>query len=58
MKKVLWQKLLIKTFIWFMGEIILNLIGIDDLVDYSEFLFENKASSSPGIIVSNIALVS
>ncbi len=58
MKKVLWQKLLIKTCIWLIGEIILNLIGIDDLADYSEFLFENKASLSPRIVLANIALVS
>ena len=39
-------------------EILLSLIGIDDLADYSEFLFENKASISPSIVVINIALVS
>ncbi|BAY87416.1 hypothetical protein NIES267_69380 [Calothrix parasitica NIES-267] len=39
---VRWQKLLIKTSFWLATEIVLNLIGIDDLADYSEFVYENK----------------
>ncbi|AFY58444.1 hypothetical protein Riv7116_6088 [Rivularia sp. PCC 7116] len=39
---VRWQKLLVKTSFWLATEIILNLIGIDDLADYSEFVYENK----------------
>ena len=39
---VRWQKLLVKTFFWLATEIILNLVGIDDLADYSEFIYENK----------------
>ncbi len=42
MKKVRWKKLLVESSIWLIAEIILNLIGIDDLADYSEFLLENK----------------
>ncbi|MEA5594648.1 hypothetical protein [Rivularia sp. UHCC 0363] len=37
-----WQKLLVKTSFWLATEIILNLVGIDDLADYSEFVYENK----------------
>jgi hypothetical protein len=40
--KIRWQKLLIKTSFWLATEIILNLVGIDDLADYSEFVYENK----------------
>ena len=29
-----------RVFIWLIAEILLNYIGIDDLADYSEFLFE------------------
>ncbi|MGB3758239.1 MAG: hypothetical protein WBA07_17985 [Rivularia sp. (in: cyanobacteria)] len=36
-----WQKLLVKTSFWLATEIILNLVGIDDLADYSEFIYEN-----------------
>ena len=34
-----WQKI---TF-WLIAEITLNLIGLDDLADYSEFIFEQPA---------------
>ena len=37
-----WQKLLVKTSFWLATEIILNLIRIDDLADYSEIVYENK----------------
>lgn len=58
MKKVLWRKLLLKTFVWLITELLLNLIGIDDLADYSEFLFENRTSSLARLNVANIALIS
>jgi hypothetical protein len=31
----------VKFFLWLVIEITLNLVGMDDLVDYSEFLFEH-----------------
>jgi hypothetical protein len=31
----------VKFMLWLVIEIILNLVGMDDLVDYSEFLFEH-----------------
>ncbi|MEM9923403.1 MAG: hypothetical protein AAF915_06595 [Cyanobacteria bacterium P01_D01_bin.50] len=37
-----WQKLLVKMSFWLATEIILNLVGMDDLADYSEFVYENK----------------
>ncbi|GAB4241947.1 MAG: hypothetical protein Kow0049_30950 [Stanieria sp.] len=42
MIQIYWQKLLIKIFFWLVAEIILNLIGIDNLADYSEFIFAPK----------------
>ena len=35
-----WKKLLAKTIVWLAAEILLNFLGIDDLADYSEFIFE------------------
>ena len=46
MKNINWQKLLVKISFWLVAEIILNLLGIDDLADYSEFVYENKNSSA------------
>ena len=35
-----WKKLLLRTTLWLVAEIYLNFLGIDDLADYSEFIFE------------------
>ena len=37
---VRWKKLLVKTILWLVAEIWFNFLGIDNLVDYSEFIFE------------------
>ncbi len=37
-----WKKLLARTTLWLVAEISLNFIGIDDLADYSEFIFERN----------------
>ena len=37
-----WQKLLVKTTVWLVAEILLTLLGIDHLADYSEFVFEKN----------------
>ncbi len=36
------NKLIAKTVIWLATEILFNFAGIDDLADYSEFVFENN----------------
>ncbi len=40
--QVRWKKLLSKIAIWLMAEILLNLLGLDNLADYSEFVFEKN----------------
>lgn len=37
-----WKKSVLKVTVWIAAEIVLNLIGIDDLADYSEFIFESR----------------
>lgn len=37
-----WKGLLFRIVVWLMLEIILNLMGMDDLADYGEFIFEKK----------------
>ncbi|MBE9128295.1 MULTISPECIES: hypothetical protein [unclassified Coleofasciculus] len=39
---VQWKKVIIKTTVWLAAEIILNLLGLDNLADYSEFLYEHN----------------
>ena len=36
--EIKWQKLITKIFFWLLIEAVFNLIEIDDLADYSEFL--------------------
>lgn len=38
--KVQWQKMVVKITVWVVAEIILNLIGLDNVADYTEFVFE------------------
>ncbi len=44
--KVQWQKLWFKTILWLGAEILLTLMGLDDLADYSEFLYQQKQVAS------------
>ena len=37
-----WHKLLLKLTIWLVVEIVLNLMGLDDMADYSEFVFTHR----------------
>jgi hypothetical protein len=37
------KKSVLKIVIWLVAEIILNVSGLDDLADYSEFVFEKSA---------------
>jgi hypothetical protein len=40
--QVKWKQLLIKIAILLASEICLNFLGLDDLADYSEFIFEKN----------------
>ncbi len=40
--KMQWKRLWVKATIWLVTEIILNTLGLDNLADYSEFLFEKE----------------
>ena len=39
---VRWKILLLKSILWLFAEIFLNVLGVDDLADYSEFVFERN----------------
>ncbi len=39
MIQIRWKKFLAKTGVWLTTEILLNLIGLDNFADYSEFIF-------------------
>jgi hypothetical protein len=41
--KLRWKKLLVKIILWLVAEIWFNFLGIDNLADYSEFIFARNA---------------
>jgi len=41
------KKVVIRLVFWVVAEISLNAIGIDDLADYSEFIFEKRSMVPP-----------
>ena len=46
--RVRWKKLLAKTLVWVVAEVLLTLLGLDNLADYSEFIFTRN------IVVLNV----
>ena len=40
--KIHWRKLLFSLIFWFVAEICLTVIGLDDLADYSEFMLNKE----------------
>jgi|GEM_PF-792914 len=49
-----WKRVFAKTLVWIAAEIALNLLGLDNLADYSEFLFEREVivvMTSPALLV-------
>ncbi len=49
--QIKWKYLLAKIFVWLMSEIILTFLGIDNLADYSEFIFKPNLVISSRIIL-------
>ena len=37
-----WKALIIKTSVWLLSEVVLNLCGTDTIADYSEFLMAQQ----------------
>jgi hypothetical protein len=49
--RVKWKTLTAKLTIWLVLELLLNLLGLDQLADYSEFLFY----PSPTLLTSTVS---
>ena len=41
-----WKTFVSKTVFWMMGEVFLNFLGLDNVADYSTFLFEHELELS------------
>lgn len=42
--KSIWQKLIVKLLIWLAAEILLTFLGLDNLANYSEFIYRQPTS--------------
>ncbi len=42
--KTQWKKIWVKATMWVITEIALNLLGLDNLADYSEFIYEQESA--------------
>lgn len=52
------RKLIIKMAVWLITEITFNLMGIDDLIDYSEFIFEqNLANQEKKVLLTEDSIM-
>ena len=38
---VYWRKLVVRLTVWLLLEIALNFLGLDDMADYGEYIFEH-----------------
>ena len=54
--QVKWRELLLKTSIWLTAEIILSLIGLDNLADYSEFIFQHRVMTHISEVVAYLKI--
>lgn len=52
--KIQWTKLIFKTVIWFATELTLTCLGLDDLADYTEFVFQNRGDLTIAVSSSDI----
>jgi len=54
--KVQWKRLLVKTTLWLVMEIIMNFLGLDNLADYGEFVL-GETLQQKTISIQHLALV-
>ena len=52
--RVRWGKLLAKTAMWASAEIVLNVVGLDTVADYTEFLNQNQVITQAAEAFSNL----
>lgn len=56
--KTKWQKVWVKAIAWLVVEIVLNVLGLDNLADYSEFIFETEVAIATLHPQTTIAMLS
>lgn len=49
-----WQKRLVKISTWVAAEVVLTTVGLDNLADYSEFVFSERGLTQATEVISNL----
>ncbi len=57
MIQVTWKNLITKLTVWLLSEILLTFLGLDNLADYSEFIFSKEVMFLTGINIDNQVLL-
>lgn len=52
--RVRWKKLFVKTSVWVTAEIVLTVVGLDNLADYSEFVMQSQQLTQVTEAFSNL----
>ena len=52
-----WKKLLLNLSIWLTAEVVLTVLGLDNLADYSEFIAQSNAISVASNTVAALTTV-
>ena len=52
--KIQWSKLFFKTVIWLGTELALTCLGLDDLADYTEFVFQTRNGLTVPVVTSQV----
>jgi ion channel-forming bestrophin family protein len=55
--QIKWKKLLIKLSVWIVTETLLNFLGLDNLADYSEFVFEQVLTNQSKVTTQTGGLI-
>lgn len=49
-----WKSTIAKTAIWLAAEILLNVVGLDNIADYSEFVFGREMATDGAIVTLQV----
>ena len=57
LNRLRWKKLLLNLSIWLAAEIVLTVLGLDNLADYGEFIIQSDAAVSLNDAVAALTTV-
>lgn len=52
-----WRKLLFNLSLWLVAEVVLTVLGLDNLADYSEFVFQSQTLATAHEAIASLIVV-